>query len=174
MVLICVVRSHLLWGQNNRKFFWSILCLNSFWQGSSLKFIWKTPWKCCPYIFIWLSYCYISIFWAYRPTEDMFLLPDIDLTFSWHDLICSFLDLICFWLDLICFWQWCGSEGFSLPFRFRFHLRSSASLPLPLPRSYLRHIFDSFFCQYLCLGTFTSKTVYRSGISAQKRSNWYP
>ena len=34
--------------------------------------------------------------------------------------------------------------------------------------------FWTVFRQYLCLGTFHSKTLYRSGISAQRRSNWYP
>ena len=38
-------------------------------------------------------------------------------------------------------------------------------------------IFGTFwtvFCQYLCLGTLHSKILYRSGISASGRSNWYP
>ena len=45
---------------------------------------------------------------------------------------------------------------------------------LKLPILWFLAHYWQFFCQYLCPGTFHRKTLYRSGISAQRRSNWYP
>ena len=45
---------------------------------------------------------------------------------------------------------------------------------LKLPILWFLALFGQFFCQYLCLGTLHSKILYRSGISASGRSNWYP
>ena len=45
---------------------------------------------------------------------------------------------------------------------------------LKLPILWFLAHYWQFFCQYICLGTFHRKTLYRSGISAQRRSNWYP
>ena len=54
------------------------------------------------------------------------------------------------------------------------HIGKNMPKMLKLPILWFLAHNSHFFCQYLCLRTFHRKTLYRSGISAQRWSSWYP